>query len=141
MTRGWFEDNITDFDELIEFCYTHNCDVLDGIHPEDEFDQYVCDAIRDDPRSSYWTDIRAELNRLYDECGGDYFFYNGRFDYVWVSSDYDFEEYKARVIEWAEHEDFFDAVPDDDVDDEEPEEEPASEDDGFETPDFATLFG
>lgn len=141
MTREWFEDNITDFDELIEFCDNNGCDVLEGLHHEDDFDSFVCDDIRDATRNEYWNEIRSELNRIYDERGGDYFFYNGRFDYVWVSSDYNFEEYKTRVIEWAEYEAFFDAVPDDDVDDEKPEEESASEDDGFETPDFATLFG
>ena len=141
MTREWFEDNINDFDDLIGFCDENGCDVLEGLHPEDDFDQYVCDDIRNATGHDYWTEIRSELNRIYDEHGGDYFFYNGEFDYVWISSDYDFEEYKGRVIDWAEYEDFFEPEFEEDDDEEEPEEELTHEDDSFETPDLTSLFG
>ena len=141
MTREWFEYNINDFDDLIDFCDENGCDVLEGLHPGDDFDQYVCDDIRNAIGHEYWTEIRSELNRIYDEHGGDYFFYNGEFDYIWVSSDYDFEEYKSRVIDWAEYEDFFEPEYEDDDDEEGYDEEPAREDDSFETPDLTSLFG
>lgn len=144
MTREWFEDNIDDFESLIEFCEYHGCDVLDGIHPEDDFDQYVCDDIRNATRSDYWTEIRDELNRIYDEQCGDYFLYNARFDYVWISSDYDFAGYKDKVIDWAEYGDFFEPEYEDDEfedDNERLEDEPTREDNNFDTPDLMLLFG
>ena len=141
MTRKWFEDNINNLEDLIDFCANNGCDVMDDCHHEDAFDSFVCDDIRSATRNEYWTGIRSELNRIYDEQCGDYFFYNGQFDYTWISSDYDLEEYKSRVIEWAEYEDFFELEFEEDDDEEEHEEESTCEDDGFETPDLGSLFG
>ena len=142
MTREWFEDNINNFDELIQFCYDNECDILDGLHPESDIDEYICDDIRGESRRSYWTDIRDELNRIYEEQYGDYFFYRGTFDYVWISSDYDFEDYKARVIEWAEDVDFFEYdSEDEESEDGEFEEDSAPADDGFEAVDINQLLG
>ncbi len=140
MTREWFEDNITCFDDLIEFCHENECDILDGLYPEHDFDSYVCEDIRNATRTCYWNEIRNSLNHVYDEHGGDYFFYNGEFDYVWVSEDYDFEEYKTRVIEWAEYEDFFEPDVEDDEFEDEPEEDSASADDGFDAVDINQLL-
>ena len=141
MTREWFEDNINNLEDLIDFCASNGCDVMNDCHHEEAFDSFVCDDIRSATRTDYWTDIRSELNRVYDEHCGEYFFYSGRFEYVWLTNDWDFEEYKNRVIDWAEDSCFFEEIPDEDIDDEDPEEEPIPEDDSFETPDLTSLFG
>lgn len=122
MTRAEFIDTVNRWSELIEFCSDEECDICDDIYSDDERDDYInqrlCDIASD---SDDWRSLRDEL---YDIITGyDYYLYES-----WTSwyglTDNDFADYKQRVLEWMDDEDWWD-----DEDDEEYYEDEFFDDD------------
>lgn len=139
MTRDEFIDNIEDFGDLKDFCYENDCDYLDDIYHSDDLDQMVCEDIRSAIGGLYWYQIRDELSVIPELDDDQYFRADGSFDYVALDNEYDFDDYKRRVLDWADNNDVWE--DDDDwllqsseepFDRHEPEEEswePVSEED------------
>ena len=88
----------------------------------------IDDDIRDALAYDMWYEIRDALAGIYTD-GFDYFRRgDGVFDYTGLD-DYDFEEYKTSVAEWAERNDIFDEGDEDERDDEEQPVESVDEQD------------
>lgn len=100
MTRQEFVDEITMWEELIDFCRDHNCHYCDDIFNDDEMDDCIHDNIVDAARTEYWRDLR---DKLYDiPTGYDYYYHgDGIFDWSGLD-DADFMSYKDDVLEWGD---------------------------------------
>lgn len=142
MTRSYFLDNVTEWSELIELCRDHDCNICEDIIDEDQLDEYVDYDIRN---SDYgWWEIRDYLSNI--STSYSYYRCDGTFDYTGLD-DADFEDYKARVLEWMDDNDLWDDEEDEeDFDDEpeeeseEPEEAPVEEED-FSVSDLVSMCG
>lgn len=117
MTRSYFTDFVTTWDELLELCSDEDCSVCEDIISDDGLDEYIDSDICNTNYS--WRDIRDFLNAIPTEF--DYYLYNGPFDYIGLNDD-DFVDYKGRVLDWMdenglwEDEECEDEEYDDDID-------------------------
>lgn len=141
LTRSYFLDYVTDWDELIEMCRDEECNICDDIIDDDQLDEYVESDIEGTNYS--WRDIRDFLQSI--PTGYNYYRCDGAFDYVAIDDSY-FEDYKNQVLEWMddggywEHED--EDYDPDGYDDEEPEpEEPPVEEEDFSVSDLIGMCG
>lgn len=150
MTRSYFLDYVNDWDELIELCREHDCDICDDIIDDDALDDYVNSDIA---CSGYgWRALRDYLADI--PTGYDYYRCDGTFDYEGLD-DSDFEDYKSRVLDWMDENDLWDAEEDEEGEDEEfdpdcdffspsepdePEDPPVEEED-FSVTDLITMCG
>lgn len=114
MTRSYFLDYVTDWDELIELCRDYDCNICEDIIDDDTLDEYVESDISNSHES--WRTIRDYLSGI--GTGYDYYRCDGTFDYVGLD-DGDFEDYKSRVLEWMDEDGLWDAEEDDEGEDEE----------------------
>lgn len=127
MTREQFYDQIEDFEDLIEFCDDYDCHECEDVVRDRDLSDMIDDDIRDALTYDMWYEIRDALAGICAD-GFDYFRKGGVFDYTGLD-DYDFEEYKAEVAEWAERNDIFDEGDEDERDDEEQPVESVDEQD------------
>lgn len=102
MTRSYFLDYVTDWDELIELCRDYDCDICEDIISDDTLDEYVDSDISGTDYG--WRSLRDYLSDI--PTGYDYYRCDGSFDYVGLD-DGDFEDYKARVLEWMDADDLW----------------------------------
>jgi len=98
MTRPAVIDSITEWHELLSFCYEHNLrscdDVRRGADILDEMDNEVAEYIR----YHNWRDLRDMLIDM--DIDEDYYYaINGLLDYEELNDWRDFEEYKSYVLE------------------------------------------
>ena len=114
MTRHEFEQ-ITDPWDLKDFMEDHSNWDLENLITGTDLDRYIDDDIRDYIDYHSWGSLYEQLQWLYEEfdTGCDYYLCNGSFDYTEFTDD-DFEDAKARALEWALEEDLFDPDPDTD---------------------------
>jgi len=120
VTRQEFIDDITTMSALLDFCYEEDCSVCEDVYSEEAMDDYINEnCLVDWARSNSWYGLRDMLNDL--PTGYDWYYVNEYGDFEGVD-DYVLEDFKDRVLEWAEDNDVFDQ--------EEEEDEP--EDDGDE---------
>jgi len=105
MTRAEFEENITSWYDLIDFCYENDLHSCDNIYDSEQ----VVEIIRDEARSEGVRGVCWLVNNIYD-FDAEYFYY-GENGLVSLDNS-DFERYKSDVF--TEFEDYFD-----DEDDEE----------------------
>ena len=125
MTKDEFYDEVTDFDELIEFCYNHGCSyIVEDLRKSDDFDSWVWDQLEDLRSSWYWYDLRSALDEL-EAPSGDYFLPGDGLEYSELGAR-DLDNYMDDVIDWGNEEDFWDEddeewieIEEDEVDDEE----------------------
>lgn len=115
MTKREFIDDINDFYDLIDFCNQHGCYECEDIVDDDEYDDMVDDDLHESAGDDSWRQIRDWLADL--PTGYDFYLRRGMFDFVGI--DYEFEEYKSRVLDWADSE----GVWDDDEEEEDDEED------------------
>jgi len=122
MTRQEFIDDVTTWWELIEWCNEQPvyCNVCEDVLDQEQYDEEVGEVIRD--WSGSWEDLSDYLRSLptgwghYSTADGDW---EGLDDYD------DFEDYKARALEWGDDHDVWDnAENEEEGDDPEPEPEP-----------------
>lgn len=123
MTRQEFIDRVTDFYELVEFCNENGCDICEDLYDDDGLDECVEDDLRNAAGEDSWRNIRDWLGDI--PTGYDWYCREGYFDYRGV--DYDFDEYKENVLNWADDEDIWD-----DEDEEDEEDLDEEDDDDFE---------
>lgn len=98
MTRQEFINDVTSFDELLDFCYENDCDVCEDIVSSETMDEYIWDEIRDWDGS--WEDLADALNGI--SQGYDWYRRDGSLDYVYMD-DRDFDSYKQDVLDWADN--------------------------------------
>lgn len=132
MTREEFLDEVTTWGALLSFCDEYGCgiceDIIDDDYRDDEIDNDIVEAIRDDR----WYELKEYLNNI--PTGYDYYLRNGMFSYEGMD-DSDFDGYRNDVLEWAdnegvwdEDEEDYDVFAEQAVEDEEPEPVPEEED-------------
>lgn len=127
MTREQFYDQIEDFEDLIEFCDDYDCHECEDVVRDRDLSDMIDDDIRDALAYNMWYEIRDALAGICTD-GFDYFRRGGSLDYTGLD-DYDFEEYKTSVAEWAERNDIFDEDDEDEWRDDEQMIEPVDEQD------------
>lgn len=99
MTRRQFIENITEWSELISFCYDEDCTICEYIYDENGMDVEINEYLRDYVDDYDWEQIRDYLSDI--PIGVGYFRQNGAFS--WEELDYgDFREYKRDVLYWMD---------------------------------------
>lgn len=112
MTRQQFMDEVTDFDELFQFCDENGYeDALEDIYHQDALDEYVESEISEYIRRHSWRELRDALDDI--PTGYNYYRCTGWLEYD--GADDEFEYYKDQVLECCDR--------NGDWDDEEEEEE------------------
>lgn len=153
MTRTNFIENVTEWNELTEFCRDMDCDVCDDIIDADDLDSYVNTDLRDAVANGEdWEDIYRWLDGI--STGYEYYRVDGSFDYEPMDNGHDFDSYKNDVIEWMDDNGLWDEEDDEEYDEEgydddeagfyppdEPEEEPPVEEEDFSVSDLMSMCG
>lgn len=141
MFRNYFLDDITDFDDLKDFCDEYNCPVLDDVFDEDDLDERVnADVSRRVDNGGSWWEIRDWLG--YIPTGYDWYRLSDYDDYAGLT-DSDFEDFKLEVLDWGDEHEIWDEenlVPEED-DAEEEEEEYIEPSEAFSVSELASLCG
>ena len=144
MTRDYFDEYVNDYGDLLDFCDEVGCEYLSDVIREEDLDSHVCDDIRNAMRFDTWDTIRDELCNIQE--GYDYYRRNGSFNYDSLS-EYDFEDDKNAVLEWAEENGVFDDEDEEDAREESEEvkvneviEEEESEDENWDQTISELLF-
>lgn len=99
MTRTEFEEDITSWYELIDFCNENDLRSCDNIYDSEQ----VVEIIRDETRSEGVGGVLWLVNNIY-EPDAEYFYYGD--SGIENLDDYDFERFKTNVFN--EFEDDFD---------------------------------
>lgn len=135
MTLREFDEDITLFYELKDFCEQNGCSYLNNYF--DDLDKVVDDDLYEWIRYNdyVWEDVRNTLSNI--ATGHDFYRRDGLFDYM-VCDNEDFETLKNNVREWALESGMLDV--DEEEDDEEEEEYRPSLAPGFEYIDGETVF-
>ena len=102
MTRREFEDEVTTWWELQDFCEEIRCNIMDGLIDGDSRSAYIDEELVDLARNNTWTDLLSILQRYEDESGYEYYLYDEYYGEYRGISDYDFDDYKQQVMEWAD---------------------------------------
>lgn len=110
MTRSYFVDSVTTWEELLELCSDEDCDVCEDVISDDALDEWVDSDIRDTDYG--WRDIRDFLAGI--PSGYDYYLYEGSFEYSGLDGD-DFADFKNRVLEWMDDNNQWDDEDDEDL--------------------------
>lgn len=135
MTLQDFDEDVTYFYELHDFCVENDCDFLDEYF--DDLDKEVNDDLYEWIRyGDYdWEDVYSALSNV--STGYDFYRKDGQLDYVGCDNT-DFETLKNDVREWAIENGIFEQPGEEDGDDE--EEYRPSLAPGFEYVDGETVF-
>lgn len=128
MTRAEFEDNVTNFYDLIEWCNDNNCYVCDNIYSPESYDDYInCQLVDWARNCGGWEELRDNLDDL--PIGYEYYLID-EYDDCWRGlDDSDFDEFYRDALEWGDENEIWDdddegEAPDDDDEEEYVEEEP-----------------
>lgn len=120
MTREEFIEEITNLDELYDFCYGEDIESLmeDYLNEaDDEVSDWIEECISN--RDGGWMDLRDTLNKLFDDYEGVGWYYVGEGE-LEACDDYRFEQIKQKVLEYCDERRIF--RNEDEDEDEEPEE-------------------
>ena len=116
MTREEFIEDICSFGDLREFCWDNRLSSMDYIKDADEIDEYIDELLYEFARTDGWQDIRRWLNDIDDS----YDWYDTE-DGIVGLTQWDFDEYKERVLQEGDGDEIWD-----DEEDGEDEAEPYS---------------
>ncbi len=148
MTREQFENEVWSWEELTGFCNDNDCyDILDVLYSWDTVCEWVDDCLVDWARELSWQDLLARLQEFDSISGGDFYIQDDWGGGFREAGDYDFEDLRHQVFEWAVENGVFDGEGDD-ADEEECEsdgspeepEEPEDEDVPEEDVSFGEMF-
>lgn len=136
MTKLEFIDNVTTWDELLEFCRDTGCDTCDYIIGADSLDEYINEDLRYAVNNGEnWTEIYGWLTDI--NASYSYYRVNGSFDYEPVDTDRDFVCYKDDVFGWADENNIWDEEYDGEEEEPEPDENDEPEEPPVEEEDFS----
>ena len=122
MTREEFDEQVTDFRELMNFMYEHNLEFDECIYDRYDASELIDQDLYELSRNESWQDVRDILNNAYDVIEwGDWFVYEGSASLRDITDDFD--RWKADAREMAED----DGVFEEDEENAEPESETESE--------------
>lgn len=124
MTRQDFIDGVTEWYELLDFCYNEDCDICEDIVSNDTMCEEIDEELAEVVRERSWRDVRNLLNDI--DTDYDYYRREGCLSYSPVDDDSDFEDYKNDVIEWMDNGGYWEDEEDDEAYD---EAEPFDDDD------------
>lgn len=110
MTRQGFIDEITVWDELIDFCYNEECDICEDIISNGSMCEAIEEELVDAAREYSWRELRDALNSI--DTDYDYYRREGVLSYYPVD-DSDFDDYKDDVLEWMDNGGYWDDEEDD----------------------------
>lgn len=111
MYRQDFIDNITTWEQLIDFCQDEDCEICDDIYSENERDDKIEENLIDIASCKYWDELRDWLNNI--PVGYEYYFQDDCDD--WQEADiYIFEDRKEEVIRWMDNGGYWDDDSDED---------------------------
>ena len=118
MTREEFDEQVTDFRELMNFMYEHDLEFDECIYDRYDASERIDEDLYDLSRNESWQDVRDILNNAYDVLEwGDWFVYEGNASLRDITDDFD--RWKADAREMAED----DGVFEEDEENVEPEPE------------------
>lgn len=142
MTRAEFVDSVTTWWELRDFCDDIQCDIMDGFMDSDSRDEYIDESLVDMARTNTWREMLDALRDYDNESGYEYYVYDEYYGSYRGVSDDEFEDFKQRVLEYADQNDEWEP----EEEEEEPEEETVfTEDNSVPVPEedctFDDMFG
>lgn len=118
MTRTDFQENVTSWWELIDFCRDNDCYYCDDIYDDDMKDDYINSNLSDMVvNATSWRDLLDTLEAI---PTGYNFYRKDEYDEFYEADEDDFDSYKQDVLDWCDDNDVWEPG-DDDEDDEEPE--------------------
>jgi len=120
MTRADFEDNVTSFYDLIDWCNDNNCYVCEDIYYSESYDDYINGQLVDWARNSDWEELRDSLNDLPN--GYEYYLRDEYGDWRGLD-DSDFDEFYREALEWGDDNEIWDDDDEEEAPDEDDEEE------------------
>lgn len=104
MYRQEFLNEITNWDELKDFCDEHECPTCDDIYDNDDKNAEIDWDISEYGSDYSWCSLRDLLN----EIPVGYVYYRKNAAFEWVPVDDDFEEYKNYVCEYFDDHELWD---------------------------------
>lgn len=126
MTREQFLEDIVDICQLMDFCYEYGFDdEVADVYSQASYKEWVWSSIQD--WYGDWESLASWLYNLPETSDYDYFDLS---DEPCGVGDYEFDYYKERVLEAADHNDFWDDTDEYEIE-EAPEEPPKPDDTEF----------
>lgn len=122
MTRLEFEEEVTTWYDLEDFCREIDCDIANHVMSQDDRDEWINDELVDLARNSTWREMYDTLAEYDRQDGYDYYLYDSYYGEMRGVDDADFDDYKERVMDYAERNGEFDPEEEEE-EPEEPEEE------------------
>lgn len=105
MTRQEFIDDITTFAELKEFCYDHDCELLDDVYDQEQLDDEINAWVDDNHRDYMWNELRDYFDNI--PTGYDYYRQTDVMEYEGLDHT-DFQLFKNEVLEWSDDNEVWD---------------------------------
>ena len=110
MTREQFEENVVDFDNLIEFCNSYGyASFVEDIYSEASYDDYIDEELSDMVRTERWWDVRDFLDNV--ESGFEWYFRDEWGDWEGLTDD-DIDSWVEDLTSMLEDDDFFESEED-----------------------------
>ena len=139
MLRDEFIDNVTTWNELVDFCEEEGLSFCDELCGEDSFNEWIDGNLVSWAHEHSWQDLMSMLNNYDSICGADYYLWDDYEGGYRRADDSDFDDIKNTVIEFMDEDSRWD---DSDEDEEEEEYEPEPDPDDVEpTPEEDFSFG
>lgn len=131
MTRAEFIENVTTWDELLDFCNRNDISVCEDVMSDSEKDEWIEDNLYDYVSHNSWQIVRDMLNEISD--GYDYYLHNGGLEFTVLDDYADFDAYKEDVLNDGDIYEIWDEDQDDEelYDYTDEEEQELEEDDGI----------
>lgn len=98
-SRQEFINNVTTWEELIDFCYDEDCEICDDIYSEESKNDEIDEDIVDWARDNTWEELYEILSQI--PTGYDYYIKDAYEDFIPVTDEL-FESRKQEVLEWMD---------------------------------------
>lgn len=116
MTREYFDDYVTEWDELIDLCSSFGCSICENIFPSEAINEMILDDIKQAIETGRsWDSICDDLTDINQGC--EYYRVDGFLEYEDMD-DCDFSYYKGDVESLFIDNGYFEEEDDDDDEDE-----------------------
>ena len=121
MTRREFEENVTTWWELLDWCSEEDCYICNEIYEDGVYNDTINEDLQNRSQDDDWRDIYSWLDSL--PSGYNYYRYSEGYG-EWIGlTDADFESVKDEALEWGDDHDAWEEDEEEDA-----EEAPAGPD-------------